>query len=183
MSGDRSARFEALAAEIADPVHRYARRRTDPETAKEVLADTLLVLWRRVDEVPPEAELAWCYAVARRCLANAERSARRQQGLLARIVRVDPPVPTQPQEPDLPDAELQRALAQLSELDRELVRLWAWEDLAPREIAGVTGLTANAVSIRLHRARGRLAELLVAERSARKDIPTGGQKQAGRRNS
>ena len=35
--------------------------------------------------------------------------------------------------------------------------LWAWEELAPREIATVTGLTANAVSIRLHRAKKRLA--------------------------
>ncbi len=180
MSDDRSARFEALATAVADPVHRYALRRTDPETAKEVLADTLLVLWRRLDEVPAEAELPWCYAVARRCLANAERSARRQQGLLARIVRIDPPRPADPQEPDVPDAELHRALGRLGELDRELVRLWAWEDLAPREIAAVTGLTANAVSIRLHRARTRLGELLAAERSTRKDIPVGGQKEAGR---
>ena len=180
MSRDR-ARFEAVAAAVADPVHRYALRRTDAETAKEVLADTLLVLWRRLDDVPAEAELPWCYAVARRCLANADRAARRQQGLLARIVRLDPPRPAEPHEPDPPDAELHRALAQLPELDRELVRLWAWEDLAPREIAAVTGLTANAVSIRLHRARGRLAELLGAGRAGRKGVTTTGQKQAGRR--
>ena len=180
MTRDGSARFEEVAAAVADPVHRYALRRTDPETAKEVLSDTLLVLWRRLDEVPTDAELPWCSAVARRCLANADRSARRQRGLFARIVRLDPPRPAEPQEPELPDAELHEALAQLPELDRELVRLWAWEDLAPREIAAVTGLTANAVSIRLHRARGRLADLLGAE-PARKDIPTTGQKQAGRR--
>jgi len=182
VSGDR-ARFESVAAAVADPVHRYALRRTDPETAREVLTDTLLVLWRRLDDVPPEAELPWCYAVARRCLANADRAARRRQGLLARIVRLDPPAAAEPQEPDLPDPQLHRALAQLPELDRELVRLWAWEDLAPREIAAVTGLTANAVSIRLHRARGRLADLLGAERAPGKGGPTAGQKQAGRRDT
>jgi RNA polymerase sigma-70 factor (ECF subfamily) len=52
------------------------------------------------------------------------------------------------------------ALATLGELDREVVRLWAWEGLAPREIAVVTGLSANAVSIRLHKARKRLAASL-----------------------
>ena len=41
--------------------------------------------------------------------------------------------------------------------------LWAWEELAPREIALVLGVTPNAVSIRLHRAKGRLRELLAVE--------------------
>ena len=49
------------------------------------------------------------------------------------------------------------ALGDLHALDREVVLLWAWEELAPREIAAVTGMTANAVSIRLHRAKKRLA--------------------------
>jgi RNA polymerase sigma-70 factor (ECF subfamily) len=38
--------------------------------------------------------------------------------------------------------------------------LWAWEGLAPREIATVTGLTPNAVSIRLHKAKKALAAAL-----------------------
>ena len=38
-----------------------------------------------------------------------------------------------------------------------MLRLWAWEDLRPQEIAVVLGITANAASIRLHRAKGRLA--------------------------
>jgi RNA polymerase sigma-70 factor (ECF subfamily) len=52
------------------------------------------------------------------------------------------------------------ALARLRPDDAEVLRLWAWEDLAPSDIATVLDVTPNAVSIRLHRARQRLAEEL-----------------------
>jgi RNA polymerase sigma-70 factor (ECF subfamily) len=64
------------------------------------------------------------------------------------------------------DAELHAALADLPADDRELIRLWAWEQLEPREIAVVLDTTANAVSIRLHRTRARLAERLGARQGA-----------------
>jgi len=38
--------------------------------------------------------------------------------------------------------------------------LWAWEGLAPRQIAEATGLTSNAVSMRLHRVKKKLAAQL-----------------------
>lgn len=157
-----AARFEALAQRVGDPLRRYLTRRCDAATAEDVLADTLLVLWRRLDEVPDEAELPWCYAVARNCLANAERSARRRRGLLERIVRLQPPAEVVRE--DLPDPAVHRALARLPATDREVLRLSAWEDLEPREIAEVLGVTSNAASIRLHRARRRLADLLTAGR-------------------
>jgi RNA polymerase sigma factor (sigma-70 family) len=120
----------------------------------DVLAETFLVLWRRLDDVPTDDPLPWAYGVARRCLANAQRSARRQLSLVERIGRLDPPLPTPPEEEH---PELHAALGTLPAVDREVVMLWAWEELAPREIAAVTGMTANAVSIRLHRAKKRLA--------------------------
>jgi RNA polymerase sigma-70 factor (ECF subfamily) len=172
MSLTRQQRFEALAADVAGPVLRYALRRTDPSTAEDVLAETLLVAWRRIDDVPDRAELPWCYAVARNNLANAARSARRQRNLVARIVRLDRPTEaTSPVE--LPDPQLHRALAQLRPDDQELIRLWAWEDLAPSEIAAVLNVSANAVSIRLHRARRQLAAILTDERG--KDGSSAGQ--------
>ena len=157
---DRRTRFEALALLVGEPLRRYTARRTDAETAKDVLSEAFLVLWRRLDEVPAGAELPWSYAVARHCLANAERSARRQRDLAVRVARLDPPRDAEVE--SLPDPDLHRALGALSAEDRELLRLSAWEDLAPREIAAVLGVSANAVSIRLHRARRRLARLLAA---------------------
>ncbi|CAN5658196.1 RNA polymerase sigma factor [soil metagenome] len=162
-SADRRARFEAIAGEVMEPLRRFLARRTDPATAEDVLAEALLVCWRRIDEVPDEA-LPWVYGVARNCLANAERSARRQHRVAARIATVDPPVqvdgePRSAAE-DTAEDTVAAALARLSERDAELVRLWAWEQLGAAEIADVLGITPNAASIRLHRAREKLrAEL------------------------
>ena len=55
---------------------------------------------------------------------------------------------------------LNAALGELRPADRELLRLWAWEQLAPREIAVVLGITPNAASIRLHRATRKLRDRL-----------------------
>ena len=87
---DARERFEALAAEVVEPVRRFLARRTDPDTAEDVLAETLLVCWRRLDHVPEHA-LPWVYGVARNCLANIQRGDRRQVRLAARITVVDPP--------------------------------------------------------------------------------------------
>jgi len=153
----RRVRFEVLAPELIEPLRRFLARRSDPDTAEDVLADTLLVCWRRLEEVPAGVELPWAYGVARRALANAERGRRRQARVAARVATVDPPSET-PEGGGLRDDALHEALARLRPDDAELLRLSAWEQLTPTEIATVLDVTANAVSIRLHRARQRLAD-------------------------
>jgi RNA polymerase sigma-70 factor (ECF subfamily) len=156
---EERARFERLVREeLLDPLRRYLARRTDAATADDVLAETLLVCWRRRADVPEHA-LPWAYGVARHCLANAERGARRQGRVAARLAVVDPP--REASEPaGARDDALHDALARLRPDEADLVRLWAWEQLTPAEIADVLDVTPNAVSIRLHRARGRLREEL-----------------------
>ena len=155
--------FEEVAPSLIEPLRRFLARRTDPATAEDVLAETLLVCWRRVDDLP-EQPLPWAYGVARNCLRNAERSVRREQRLTARIATVDPPPVSTPatdaSTDDAADDELAIALASLRPEDAELLRLWAWEQLTPADIATVLGVTANAASIRLHRARQRLRSRL-----------------------
>lgn len=149
----RRDRFEQVAPTLIEPVRRFLARRTDPETAEDVLAETLLVCWRRATELPDEP-LPWVYAVARNCLRNAERSARRQERVAARIMAQ--PADTGP--PD--DPALHEALARLRPEESELLRLWAWEQLTPAEIAVVLGISANAASTRLTRAKKKLSERL-----------------------
>lgn len=55
-------------------------------------------------------------------------------------------------------------------MDAELVRLWAWEELGPAEIALVVGLSPNAVSIRLHRARQKLRSMLPEHERAQAEV-------------
>ena len=159
----RHAAFEELAAEVLEPVRRFLARRTDPTTADDVLAEVLLVLWRRLDEVP-EARLPWTYGVARHALANAERGARRQRRLATRIAAVDPPSEVAPADPEAVE-RVDAALAELSDADAELLRLWAWEDLGSAEIAEVLAITPNAASIRLHRAREKFKAVLRKQRT------------------
>ena len=149
----RRDRFEQVAPTLIEPVRRYLARRTDPETAEDVLAETLLVCWRRATELPGEP-LPWVYAVARNCLRNAERSARRQERVAARIM-------AQPAETDPPDdPALDEALASLRPEESELLRLWAWEQLTPAEIAVVLDISPNAASTRLTRAKKKLSDRL-----------------------
>ncbi len=126
----RRDRFESVAPGLIDPVRRFLARRTDPDTAEDVLAETLLVCWRRADDLP-EPLLPWVYGVARNCLHNAERSARRQRRVAARVATVDPPAESSPG-PEDRDDEVTAALAALRPQDAELLRLWAWEQLDGR---------------------------------------------------
>ncbi|MFI1993619.1 RNA polymerase sigma factor [Actinoplanes sp. NPDC020271] len=154
----RRERFEAIAPAVIDAVRRYLARRTDPATADDVLSETLLICWRRLDEIPEE-HLPWAYGVARNCLANADRGRRRQARLAARIATLDPPPEVAP-DPTATGTDLTAVLAAMRPEDAELLRLWAWEDLTPPQIALVLGVSANAATIRLHRAKQRLRKLI-----------------------
>ena len=165
------ARFETIAREMVEPLRRFLARRTDPATADDALAETLLVCWRRYDELPAEP-LPYAYGVARRCLANAERGARRQRRLAGRIATIDPP---REMPGPVGDDRLAEALAALRPEDAELLRLWAWEQLTAGEIATVLDISANAASIRLHRAKEKLrTELRKVDAAAGHEEQKGG---------
>jgi RNA polymerase sigma-70 factor, ECF subfamily len=160
---ERRRRFERVAADVYEPLQRYLRRRAQPDDAADALADTLLVVWRRLDDVPDDP-LPWCYGAARRCLANQRRGDARRLRLVqhaaahldtAAGLALDPQRAS-----DKPDAALVAALDVLSDSEAEIVRLWAWEQLEPREIAIALDLTANAVSVALTRAKRKLAQQL-----------------------
>jgi hypothetical protein len=65
----------------------YAMRRgASADDAADVVAETFLVTWRRLEEVPSgEASRAWLYGVARRLMANHRRGVLRQARLAARL--------------------------------------------------------------------------------------------------
>jgi RNA polymerase sigma factor (sigma-70 family) len=161
---DAERRFAALFDEHRRAVLGYALRRVaDPADAADVVAETFLTAWRRLDDVPRgEAARPWLLGVARRVLAHQRRGVRRHAGLAERLAGE---LATQLGAPTESDLGLRAALARLPERDREVLLLAAWEELTPSQIATVTGLRAVTVRSRLHRARRRLrAEL---ERDAR----------------
>jgi len=54
------------------------------------------------------------------------------------------------------------ALGALTEVDRELITLVAWQGLTPRLAARVVGCSVATYFVRLHRARKRLRDALDA---------------------
>jgi RNA polymerase sigma-70 factor (ECF subfamily) len=155
----RRDRFSTIFSLTYEPLQRYVRRRGGGADTDDIVAETLTVVWRRLDDVPADAALPWTIGVARRCLANHRRTEQRRTTLAERAAaHLTAPSDT--------DDELHLAMEQLDTDQRELLHLWAWEGFAPREIAVVLGITANAASIRLHRARRDLAALLPARKNA-----------------
>lgn len=155
------ARFEAIHLLVRDPLARYLARRAPIDEVEDLFAETMLVLWRRLGDVPEGAEIAWAFGVARRVLANHRRGTSRFGRLIERVGLTHPSASS-----DLVlggDSELAAAMAKLPATDAEILRLSAWEELAPREIAVVLGISANAASIRLLRAKNRLRGLLEAD--------------------
>ena len=148
-------RFEALWNDWHRHVLAYALRRTDPATAEEVVSETFVIAWRKLGDVPADAPLPWLLAVARRVLANVRRGERRRGALTERLATESVSVAEPPEDPALFDA-----LARLSERDREVLLLHAWEGLDNTEAATVLGISASAYGVRLHRARGRLGREL-----------------------
>jgi RNA polymerase sigma-70 factor (ECF subfamily) len=154
-------RFEALFHDHADAVLAYARRRTDRDTAEEIVGETFTVAWRRLDEVPDPAR-PWLLGVARRALANSRRSSSRQRTLALRLVH-------QPQDGGGDptgeiDASLsaRAALRRLPPAEREAIELIAWEGLSSAEAAEVLGCSRSVFAVRLHRARRRLRQTMSA---------------------
>ena len=158
----RLARFRAVYHANYHRVLGYLLRRTGSrEDAEDVVAETFLTAWRRLEQMPPgSAARPWLYGIARYALANHQRGERRRERLTGRLHRAFALPSVHLAEPDNEVARVAAAFARLRSEDREVLALVAWEELDPGEIATVLGCSRNAARIRLHRARRRLAREL-----------------------
>ena len=156
-----SARFEQLFKAHYERVLSYALRRTNSAVADDAVAETFVIAWRRLESIPRN-ELPWLLGVTRRVLANQRRRDATQEQVALRFAAE--PVACEVRDSTL-DPDLSLAFSKLGERDQELLRLIAWEGLAPAEAARVLGWSAVGTRVRLHRVRGRLQSLL-----ARPDI-------------
>jgi DNA-directed RNA polymerase specialized sigma24 family protein len=82
----RDRRFCQLYHDCGRPLVTYAPRGTgSPGDATDVVAETFLIVWRRLDDVPrADAEVLWLYATARRVMANLARSTQARSRLAER---------------------------------------------------------------------------------------------------
>jgi RNA polymerase sigma factor (sigma-70 family) len=155
----REERFNRLHERHFEAIRRYAFRRS-PALADDIVSETFLVAWRRLDDVPDDAR-PWLFGVARNARLNLQRSTRRQDALAMRLT--GELAGAAQEDTDAPADAAATALAALSERDREILLLDAWEGLNRREIAAVLSCSVANVSVRLHRARARFARALAAD--------------------
>ncbi|MEU5783345.1 RNA polymerase sigma factor [Micromonospora lupini] len=154
-------RFAALFGQHHRQVYAYAVSRAGRDLADDIVNDTFLVAWRRLDAIPAHP-LPWLLGVARNVVHERHRDAARQLRLLSQTLAAV--------EGDVAEAVAERAvtLAALDALngaDREILTLVGWHGLSTREAAQVLGCATPTFLVRLHRARRRF-EQARAEESA-----------------
>ena len=156
-----AARFEALFASHYPDVLAFALRRLDDAAAADdVVAETFAVAWRRRGALPDHPR-PWLYGVARKVIANQRRSSRRRRSLLERLQGDGAVVAgSDPADGYREREAVSEAFARLSDDEREVLILIAWERLEGREAAQVLGVSYAAFRVRLHRARRRFESLL-----------------------
>jgi RNA polymerase sigma-70 factor (ECF subfamily) len=144
-----------------DRVLAYLLHRTDRETAQDVLQEVFVTAFRRATDVP-EPPIGWLLGTARRLLANTMRGDKRRDRLALRLAQQPSGGDTETAGDDVAGDVVAAALAQLSARDREVLTLSAWYELTADEAAEALGCSRSAYTVRLHRARHRLADRLRA---------------------
>jgi RNA polymerase sigma-70 factor (ECF subfamily) len=159
---DSDTRFIDLYERFYRPVYAYCRRRTTAEQVDDAVAETFLVAWRKIDQVPRGSEvLPWLMGVAYRVLGTQWRGSSRSRKLGRKLTMIGHETPIPPDEVILVREQSHQVLAALDALkttDREILRLSAWEELPQADIAVVLNISIGAVRQRLHEAKKNLTK-------------------------
>lgn len=156
MGSSHEDRFRRLVLENSPAVGNYLRRRLSPLTAgdlDDLVEETMLVVWRRIDAVPIEAELPWMIGVARNVLRNARRNRHRRTVFESSLA----PRASYPsaEESVIADSSARDALLTLNDDDREILMMSAWDGLDTVALGVALSITTNAAAVRLSRAQSR----------------------------
>jgi RNA polymerase sigma-70 factor, ECF subfamily len=155
--------YQQVATEFGPALHRLAcAYEADPARRDDLLQDIYIRLWRSLASFKGECSLrTWVYRIAHNTastyVVREHRNRMRNLHDIEELERI----------PDLFDGEravdeanvierVQQLIHRLRPLDRQVIVLH-FEGLKPADIAKMTGLSANNVSIKIHRVRELLA--------------------------
>jgi RNA polymerase sigma-70 factor, ECF subfamily len=158
MPHSADAAFADVYTQYLPKVSAYLARRVERDAVEDLAADVFALAWRKRDAVTAGEELPWLYRIAANLVANHRRKVASTEGFI-RSLR---PADSAPAADDIviADQNLAHAWKQLRARDREVLALAVFEDLPIGTIAAALGVSTNAVSIRLHRAKKQLSTLL-----------------------
>ena len=153
--------FRHLYLECYPHVLAYATSLVGRQAGEDITSETFAIAWRRRAEVQP-VSLPWLLGVARNLVRELRRRDAKQYELaVAEGVRISTSrEPNDPAEDVTERLAVLDALARLSDADRELLTLIAWQGLNQSEAAEVLGCSNATLSVRLHRARRRLEKAM-----------------------
>lgn len=150
--------FSTRYTEFVVPITRFVARRVDRSEVDDVVADVFSIAWRKHKQVTDGQELPWLYRIASNVISNHRRKLATNTRLIATLTVRDPAPSAE--SIAIADLSLAEAWGKLSPTYREVLALTAIDGLSVGEVAVVLGVTANAVSVRLNRARTQLASEL-----------------------
>lgn len=159
-----------LRANSLDLLH-YFERRTGPDVAADLLAETMLTSWRREQDHPEGAEASrmWLFGIARNVLKNSERGQRRRHRVASKLkMLVRPDEASRAADDGL---EVRDAIQQLDLTLGELVRLVHWEGFSVADAGEVLGLQPSTARGYYQRAKQQLREALHPDSSEARHCP------------
>ncbi|HTN59454.1 MAG TPA: RNA polymerase sigma factor [Protaetiibacter sp.] len=176
---DARAEFEAVYRRHLPAISAYLARRVARDDVEDLAADVFAIAWRKQASVAAGEELPWLYRIASYQVANHRRRLAMRTSLLGALSAPD----SAPAADALigADPELAAAWRTLSARHREVLALVVLEEIPVAEAAIALEVSANAVSIRLHRAKKALAEALAHARGREEAQDSSAVSDAGER--
>jgi RNA polymerase sigma-70 factor (ECF subfamily) len=157
--------FGQLVEQQRPLLHRVALRLSgDPETAKDLVQETLLRALRRFDRFQPGTHAGtWLITILTHVFYDQLRHRKVMTKAEPDLV-VTEAVESDPTLSVIPDADLYAAIQALEPELREVVELCYLKQMRYREVAAVLNVPMGTIGTRLMRARTRLRTLLTAGR-------------------
>ena len=156
---------DIVAANSADVLAYLWRRVAVADDAADLLAEALLVVWRKAESIPAddiEARM-WMFGIARKVLLTHGRTTRRRSALQDKLRAQLHDAPVLSSEETALDVTA--AIGRLSALDQEIIRLTYWDGLSQAQAAGLLGIPEGTLRSRHHRARRTLHTILNSQPS------------------
>lgn len=154
------ARITAALRECSPDLLAYLQRRVGVADAPDLLGETMVVAWRRVDDLPDDPERArmWLFGIARKTLLNHSRGERRRWVLADRIRgHAGEHLAAVPADDG---AEVRDAIDRLEPDLAELIRLIHWERMTIVQAAELLGIPDSTARTRYARANDHLRAAL-----------------------
>lgn len=149
----------------------FARRRMPTDAVDDVVSETFLVAWRRLEDVPVDAR-GWLLGVTRNVIATHTRTYGRWRAVAVKVA-LEPQVHAGAAEDHTIELmRLTQAWQRLTHGEREVLALTLWDGLSGQEAADVLGCRRSTYSVRLSRARRHFLDLLRDEPEPRTNPAT-----------